>query len=138
LFGGARLARLHDPSEIHFLVPFDPPSLASNRMKRFRLWLASWFLAASVLSAAAQPVVTPDLPVMSLDVLGVYAVGYAYRGQLEQQFLLGWSGFFERPFSCIVPGVMAPASPSSSSPSACRPRRRISSCAALRRFAPST
>jgi len=64
-------------------------------MKRIRLWLASWCLAASVLSAAAQPAITPDLPVMSLDDLGVYAVGYAYRGQLEQQFPLGWSGFFE-------------------------------------------
>ena len=32
---------------------------------------------------------------MNLDELGVYTVGYAYRGQPEQQFPLGWSGFFE-------------------------------------------
>ncbi len=55
------------------------------------------FLSAAVLvaSAVAQPAVSPDLPVMNLDELGVYAVGYAYRGQAEQQFPLGWSGFFE-------------------------------------------
>ena len=55
------------------------------------------FLSAAVLvaSAKAQPAVSPDLPVMNLDELGVYAVGYAYRGQAEQQFPLGWSGFFE-------------------------------------------
>ena len=32
---------------------------------------------------------------MNLDELGVYGLGYAYRGQPEQQFPLGWSGFFE-------------------------------------------
>jgi hypothetical protein len=55
------------------------------------------FLSAAVLvaSAKAQPAVSPDLPVMNLDEMGVYAVGYAYRSQAEQQFPLGWSGFFE-------------------------------------------
>jgi len=55
------------------------------------------FLSAAVLvaSAKAQPAVSPDLPVMDLDELGIYAVGYAYRSQAEQQFPLGWSGFFE-------------------------------------------
>jgi hypothetical protein len=42
-----------------------------------------------------QPAIVPDNPVMNLDELGVYAVGYAYRSQAEQQFPLGWSGFFE-------------------------------------------
>src|SRR5512138_3305523 len=46
-------------------------------------------------SSIAQPSITPDLPVMNLDEVGVYAVGYAYRGQTERQFPLGWSGFFE-------------------------------------------
>lgn len=46
-------------------------------------------------SAWAQPLITPDAPVLNLDELGVYAVGYAYRGQAEQQFPLGWSGFFD-------------------------------------------
>lgn len=53
-------------------------------------------VAASLFSAlVAQPAVTPDLPVMNLDELGVYRVGYTYRNQSEQQFPLGWSGFFE-------------------------------------------
>ena len=64
-------------------------------MKSLRRLVVSALLAAPVLSAAAQPAVTPDLPVMRFDDLGVYAVGYAYRGQPEQQFPLGWSGFFE-------------------------------------------
>ncbi len=40
----------------------------------------------------AQPTITPDAAVMNLDELGAYAVGYAYRGQPEQQLPLGWSG----------------------------------------------
>jgi hypothetical protein len=54
---------------------------------------ALWLLAAP--AALAQPSITPDAPVMNLDELGVYAVGYAYTGQTEQQFPLGWSGHFE-------------------------------------------
>ena len=64
-------------------------------MKSFRL---PWFfcLAASLANfAAAQPVISPDSPVMKLDEVGIYAVGYAYRGQGEKQFPLGWSGFFD-------------------------------------------
>jgi Family of unknown function (DUF5696) len=57
--------------------------------------LVVWIAARLVSPAAAQPAITPDQPVMNLDELGVYAVGYAYRGQTEQQFPLGWSGFFE-------------------------------------------
>jgi hypothetical protein len=57
--------------------------------------LLLWKTAALAMSAAAQPILTPDLPVMKLDEVGVYAVGYVYRGQAEQQFPLGWSGFFE-------------------------------------------
>ena len=48
-----------------------------------------------MLRAAGQPAFTPDLPVMKFDEVGVYAVGYAYRGRAEHQFPLGWSGFFE-------------------------------------------
>jgi hypothetical protein len=54
-----------------------------------------WSLAAWVMSTVAQPAITPDLALLNLDELGVYTVGYAYRGQPEQQFPLGWSGFFE-------------------------------------------
>jgi len=64
-------------------------------MKFFRLVLLALILAALPVTARAQPVITPDLAQMNLDELGVYAVGYAYRGQPEQQFPLGWSGFFE-------------------------------------------
>ncbi|MGD0816291.1 MAG: DUF5696 domain-containing protein [Verrucomicrobiota bacterium] len=64
-------------------------------MKHIRRALLSLSAAALVTSAIAQPAVSPDLPVMNLDELGVYAIGYAYRGQAEQQFPLGWSGFFE-------------------------------------------
>jgi hypothetical protein len=53
----------------------------------------AWFFLA--VGLPAQPVITPDLAVMNLDELGVYAVGYAYRGQPEQQFPLGWSDYFE-------------------------------------------
>jgi hypothetical protein len=52
-------------------------------------------MAVCLATARAQPAVTPDMPVMNIDDLGVYAVGYAYRGQPEQQFPLGWSGFFD-------------------------------------------
>lgn len=47
------------------------------------------------LPGGAQPAITPDAAVMDLDALGLYAVGYAYRGQAEQWFPLGWSGYFD-------------------------------------------
>ena len=64
-------------------------------MKPIRRVLLALSAAALTTSAFAQPAVIPDLPVMNLDELGVYAVGYAYRSRAEQQFPLGWSGFFE-------------------------------------------
>src|ERR1035438_5200673 len=64
-------------------------------MKHLPLTLLLLSSAAFLTAARAQPAVTPDMSVMNLDELGVYAVGYAYRGQPEQQFPLGWSGFFE-------------------------------------------
>lgn len=57
-----------------------------------------WLLVLCVvwgLRLLAGPVVAPDRGVMALDELGMYTVGYAYRGQPEQQFPLGWSGVFE-------------------------------------------
>jgi hypothetical protein len=50
---------------------------------------------AALPPAAAAPVLVPDAPVMRLDEIGLYEVGYAYRGRPEVQFPLGWSGFFE-------------------------------------------
>ncbi|HUD45938.1 MAG TPA: hypothetical protein VMR33_03855, partial [Candidatus Baltobacteraceae bacterium] len=64
-------------------------------MKHIRRALLFLSAAALVISANAQPAVSPDLPVMNLDEVGVYAVGYAHRDRAEQQFPLGWSGFFE-------------------------------------------
>jgi len=46
--------------------------------------------------AVAQSSLVPDAAVMSLDDLKVYDVGYAYRGQPERRFPLGWSGNFEK------------------------------------------
>lgn len=56
--------------------------------------------------AFAQPAVRPDASIMNLDALGVYAVGYAYQGQPEHQFPLGWSGHFEERtgISCLPYG----------------------------------
>ena len=71
------------------------PSLTVNAMTYFRRLLTFLIVAAWTFSAAAQPVIVPDLPILNLDELGVYQIGYAYRGKAEQLFPLGWSGFFE-------------------------------------------
>ncbi len=57
------------------------------------LWVifTGWLLPRVV----AQPLVTPDAAVLNCDEVGLYAVGYAYRGQPEVAFPPGWSGFFE-------------------------------------------
>lgn len=70
-------------------------TLVAYSMKPIRRKLLALIFTALAASAIAQPAVSPDQPVMNLDELGVYAVGYAYRGRPEQQFPLGWSGFFE-------------------------------------------
>ena len=40
-------------------------------------------------------VVQPDAPILNLDEIGLYTVGYAYRGGQEQLFPPGWSSYFE-------------------------------------------
>lgn len=62
--------------------------------------MRSFLLAAGLLCFAArqspaQPVLTPDASVIKLDEIGIYAVGYARRGQAEKRFPVGWSGGFE-------------------------------------------
>ena len=41
------------------------------------------------------PIIEPDAARLSFDELGLYAVGYQYRGQNEKQFPIGWSNDFE-------------------------------------------
>lgn len=59
----------------------------------------SWalVLAASVKAGGLDSalLITPDAAQLSLDEIGVYAVGYQYRGQPERHFPAGWSGSFE-------------------------------------------
>jgi len=64
-------------------------------MKLIRRALLFLIAVTLVAAALAQPAASPDLPVMNLDELGVYAVGYIYRGETERQLPLGWSGLFE-------------------------------------------
>jgi hypothetical protein len=64
-------------------------------MKQFCTAHMIWMVVAMVVTAGAQPAISPDRSIMKLDELGVYLVGYAYRGQAAQQFPLGWSGFFD-------------------------------------------
>lgn len=64
-------------------------------MNPVRMPLAACTSLLLAITALAQPAIVPDAPVVNLDDLGIYTFGYAYRGQPEQQFPLGWSGFFE-------------------------------------------
>ena len=50
---------------------------------------------ASADGGEAAPLITPDAGVMRLDEVGLYAVGYQYRGQEEKYFPVGWSGGFD-------------------------------------------
>jgi hypothetical protein len=59
-----------------------------------RAFLALLFICFCI-TANAQPLITPDALVMKLDDIGLYAVGYAYRGQKETAFPVGWSGDFD-------------------------------------------
>ncbi len=50
---------------------------------------------AICLQAGAPRALEPDAPVIRLDEIGIYAAGYAYRGQPERRLPDGWSGPFE-------------------------------------------
>jgi hypothetical protein len=67
----------------------------TSASKYIAVLVSALLTLGSAVPSCAQPAIVPDAPVMNLDELGVYAVGYAYRGQPEQQFPLGWSGYFE-------------------------------------------
>lgn len=59
--------------------------------------MTSLILVLSLLGAdrLKPPTVVPDTATIALDDIGLYAVGYAYRGQPERTFPLGWNGPFD-------------------------------------------
>jgi hypothetical protein len=61
-------------------------------MRRLILTIVLLSLLCTI-PAVAQ--ITPDQPVMKLDEVGIYTIGYAYRGKPEVRFPLGWTGNFE-------------------------------------------
>ncbi|MDG3007836.1 DUF5696 domain-containing protein [Paludisphaera mucosa] len=56
-------------------------------------------MGLAVLGAAAPPadplLVRPDKATWNLDEVGLYRVGFAYRGQPEEEFPVGWTGRFD-------------------------------------------
>ena len=52
-------------------------------------------IALPVDGAEPAPLILPDAEHLTLDGLGLYAVGYQYRGQQEKRFPDGWSSGFE-------------------------------------------
>jgi hypothetical protein len=66
-------------------------------LKRDMRLSLTWVLILLLLTGRvlAQPTIVPDAAVMKLDELGLYSAGYAYRGQPERRFPIGWTGFFE-------------------------------------------
>jgi hypothetical protein len=69
----------------------------NDQGKPSRSMLPIAFLGSMALSTLlpAGAVITPDAAVMSFDDLGLYVVGYAYRGQPEERFPLGWTGGYD-------------------------------------------
>lgn len=61
------------------------------------LTLCSFVASLVVLACGAgpAPLIVPDADHLALDDLGLYAVGYQYRGQEEKRFPDGWSSGFE-------------------------------------------
>ena len=45
----------------------------------------------------ARPVIVPDQPVLTLDEIGLYEVGYALRGSAETRLPIGWTGGLDSP-----------------------------------------
>jgi len=54
--------------------------------------IASCLLVGS--QAMTQTVIEPYAAVMNLDEIGLYRVGYAYRGKATVQMPFGWTGHF--------------------------------------------
>jgi len=60
----------------------------------FAVMIAS-ALRAGAAGEETAPLITPDAGIIRLDEIGLYAVGYEYRGQEEKIFPVGWSGGFD-------------------------------------------
>ena len=56
---------------------------------------AASVLAAEAASRELPPLIAPDSNHIQLDEIGLYTVGYQYRGQEERFFPDGWSGGFD-------------------------------------------
>jgi len=52
-------------------------------------------MLSAACAADRAPVIRPDSGVMKLDEIGLYAVGYAYRGKTDVLFPVGWQGHFD-------------------------------------------
>lgn len=58
------------------------------------LVLAAWAAGAALPAPAAGVAFAPDAPVVRLDEIGLYAVGYRLRGAPERRMPDGWTGHF--------------------------------------------
>lgn len=72
-----------------------------------RLAAALGSVASCISPALAASIVHPDASVMKFDEIGLYSVGYTYRGRQTKRFPEGWSGFFEEKtgVACLPAGV---------------------------------
>ena len=52
-------------------------------------------LRAGADDGEVAPLIAPDAAILHLDEIGLYTVGYQYRGQKEKYFPVGWSGGFD-------------------------------------------
>ena len=77
-------------------------------MKHLRLLLTLLLLTLALPGTGwARPVIVPDQPVMPLDDLGLYEVGYALRGGPEVRLPVGWTSGLDSPTgaACQSAGV---------------------------------
>lgn len=89
------------------------PPLDLERMinMNIRFTLLILILAMASCSASMSPsiptIITPDRSVIMLDDIGIYSVGYQYRGKQPQSFPVGWYGMFEERtgISCLPFGT---------------------------------
>ncbi len=59
------------------------------------LAIAALTFSGNVIAGETAPLIAPDAGRLGLDEIGLYTVGYQYRGQEEKFFPVGWSGGFD-------------------------------------------